>query len=243
MSFESARKNWLNLIPDKDDGLPRKYGCHPPSWGELAMLWDVPILFRDLFDTLAGNVAVMERLLALSHTKFLELGTNQLLTGYFVFLGGASRSTSGEDIGEKHGCEEQVDMDAPALSPKRSRQLKISGPGSTPHGGLFFCFSPYFAFATSAHNSASAHASAFLLRTLVLLLPYFKVAFGTLMVSQLSHDRIVVFGEMGRDCCLEMSSIKKRTLQVGKSFARTLTWRDGGALGDCLRCRLDFALR
>ena len=137
MSFESARENWLNLIPDKDDGLPRKYGCRPLSWGELAMLWDVPILFRDLFDTLAGNVAVMERLLALSHTKFLDLGTNQLLTGYFVFLGGASRSTSGEDIGEKHGCEEQVDMDAPALSPKRSRQLKISGPGSTPHGGFF----------------------------------------------------------------------------------------------------------
>ena len=47
------------------------------------MLWDVPILFGDLFDTLAGNVAVMEHLLASPFAKFLELGTDQLLIGHF----------------------------------------------------------------------------------------------------------------------------------------------------------------
>ena len=47
------------------------------------MLWDVPILFRDLFNKLPDDLAVMEHLLALPPGKFLELGADQLLTGYF----------------------------------------------------------------------------------------------------------------------------------------------------------------
>ena len=47
------------------------------------------ILFRDLFDTSAGSVAIMEleRLLASPPAKFSEIGTNQLLTVYFWVVG------------------------------------------------------------------------------------------------------------------------------------------------------------
>ena len=47
------------------------------------MLRDVPILFRDLFDKLPDDLAVLMHLFALLPGKFLELGTDQLLTGYF----------------------------------------------------------------------------------------------------------------------------------------------------------------
>ena len=47
------------------------------------MLWDILILFMDLFDKLLEDLAVMERLLVLPPGKFLELGTDQLLKGYF----------------------------------------------------------------------------------------------------------------------------------------------------------------
>ena len=55
--------------------------------GELAMLWDVRILFRDLFNTSSSNVAVMKRLLVLPPVKFLELEIDQLLMGYFWGVG------------------------------------------------------------------------------------------------------------------------------------------------------------
>ena len=67
----------------KDNGLPTKYGRRPMSWGELAMLWDVLILFLDLFDKSSEDLTVMERLLALPPGKFSEVGTDQLLTDYF----------------------------------------------------------------------------------------------------------------------------------------------------------------
>ena len=47
------------------------------------MLWDVPILLRDLPDKSLDNVFVMERLLASPPGKFLQLWTNQLLAGNF----------------------------------------------------------------------------------------------------------------------------------------------------------------
>ena len=48
------------------------------------MLWDaVPILFMVLFDKSRGDLLVLEGLLASPLGKFLELGTDQLLTGYF----------------------------------------------------------------------------------------------------------------------------------------------------------------
>ena len=61
----------------KDDRSLTKYGHYPLSWGELAMLWDVPTLFMDLFEKSLGYlVAVLERLLASLLGKFLELGTD-----------------------------------------------------------------------------------------------------------------------------------------------------------------------
>ena len=47
------------------------------------MLWDVPILFMALFDQLLDVFLTLESLLALPLVKFFELGTDQLLTGYF----------------------------------------------------------------------------------------------------------------------------------------------------------------
>ena len=61
------------------------------------MLWDVPILFRDLFDKLPGDVAVMEHLLASPPGKFSELKTNQLLTGYFRGVGVHQVETQGRN--------------------------------------------------------------------------------------------------------------------------------------------------
>ena len=47
------------------------------------MLRDVPILFMDLFDEFSLHLLILERLLDSPQTKFFELGTHQLLTGYF----------------------------------------------------------------------------------------------------------------------------------------------------------------
>ena len=52
------------------------------SWKELAMLWDVSILFLALFGKSAEDLSVLERLLDSPPVKFLELGTDLLLTGY-----------------------------------------------------------------------------------------------------------------------------------------------------------------
>ena len=59
------------------------------------MLWDVPILFVAFVEKSAENLAVLEKLLASPLAIFLELGADQLLTGYLgggvgpssVFLG------------------------------------------------------------------------------------------------------------------------------------------------------------
>ena len=51
------------------------------------MMWDVLILSMDLFDKLLEDLVVMERLLALPSGEFLELGMDQLLTGYFLGVG------------------------------------------------------------------------------------------------------------------------------------------------------------
>ena len=98
------------------------------------MLWDVLILLRDIFNVLASNGDVMERLLASPPAKFLELGTDQLLADHLGGGGGksasgsgsASGSTSGGDAREKREHEEQVDTDDPVPSPKRLRPLEHS---------------------------------------------------------------------------------------------------------------------
>ena len=46
------------------------------------MLWDVPILFVTLFGKYSEDLSVLEKLLDLPPEKFLELGTDQLLTVY-----------------------------------------------------------------------------------------------------------------------------------------------------------------
>ena len=38
-------RNIQQLVWVKDGGSPTKYGQEQLSWGELAMLWDIPILF------------------------------------------------------------------------------------------------------------------------------------------------------------------------------------------------------
>ena len=58
------------------------------------MLWDVPISFMDLFDKWSEDLAIIERLLASPPGKFLELGMDHLLTGYF-WWGSASQGTQG----------------------------------------------------------------------------------------------------------------------------------------------------
>ena len=73
----------------KDNEFPTKYGQCLLSWGELAMLWDDPILFMALFFTTSTDVSTLERLLAFPPTKFVELCTDQLLTGFS--LGGLVR--------------------------------------------------------------------------------------------------------------------------------------------------------
>ena len=57
------------------------------SWNELAMLWDIPILFLALFGKFMDDLAVLEELLDSPHAKFPELGTDLLLTGYFRGVG------------------------------------------------------------------------------------------------------------------------------------------------------------
>ena len=47
------------------------------------MLWDVYILFMEVFDEFGADLLVLEHLLDLPPSKFLELRTDQLLTGYF----------------------------------------------------------------------------------------------------------------------------------------------------------------
>ena len=64
-----------------------------------------------------------------------------------------------------------------------------------------------------------------------------------LMVSQLAQEWIVVLGEMRKVFFWLSSSIKKLTLQLGRSFVRTSTWWDDGALGNCSWCWLDFAFK
>ena len=53
------------------------------SWRELTMLWDIPILFMALFGKSMEDMNVLEKLLDSPPAKFLELGTDLLLTGYF----------------------------------------------------------------------------------------------------------------------------------------------------------------
>ena len=69
-----------------------------------------------------SDVAIVERLLALTPTIFLQLGTDQLLTDFFREGG----STSGGDTVEKRKHEEQVDTGVPVLSPKWSWPLEHS---------------------------------------------------------------------------------------------------------------------
>ena len=47
------------------------------------MLWDIPILFMARFGDPQEDLAVLEQLLDLPPAKFLELGTDQLLTSHF----------------------------------------------------------------------------------------------------------------------------------------------------------------
>ena len=65
--------------------------------------------------------------------------------------------------------------------------------------GLVPQVTPCLARSTLAHNSASSCASDFCFSLLTLLLRFFNVTLGMLMVSQLSHARIVVLGEMDGD--------------------------------------------
>ena len=65
-------------------------------------------------------MAVMGHLLASPPGKFLEVGTDQLLTGYF--RGGGS--ASGGDTRDKRESEEQGDTSGLASSPKWSYLLK-----------------------------------------------------------------------------------------------------------------------
>ena len=51
------------------------------------MLWDVPILFVALFDQSLDDSSALECLFALPLAKFFELGTDQLLTGFFQGVG------------------------------------------------------------------------------------------------------------------------------------------------------------
>ena len=66
----------------------------------------------------------------------------------------------------------------------------VTGVGSDPQ------VTPYLACATSVHNSASSRGSDFRFNLLTLLLRFFNVTLGMLMVSQLSQERIVVLGKM-----------------------------------------------
>ena len=51
------------------------------------MWWDIPILSMALFDQLPEDLSTLERLLASPPAKFLELGIDQLLTGYLLGVG------------------------------------------------------------------------------------------------------------------------------------------------------------
>ena len=51
------------------------------------MLCDVPILLMALFDTAPEDLLTLERLLTSPLAKLLELGMDQLLTGYFGGVG------------------------------------------------------------------------------------------------------------------------------------------------------------
>ena len=71
------------LIWIKDDGSPTKYSRRRLSWSEISMLWDIPILFMALFGKSSKDLVVLENLLDSPPAKFLELGTDHLLTDYF----------------------------------------------------------------------------------------------------------------------------------------------------------------
>ena len=68
------------------------------------MLWDVMILFMALFGNFSKDLVVLENLLDLPPAKFLGLGTDQLLTGYF--RGGAVGSSSVLSENEKQKQKE-----------------------------------------------------------------------------------------------------------------------------------------
>ena len=52
-------------------------------WGELAMLWDVPIWFMELVDKTLEDLSILEHIIDSPPVKFLERGTAQLLTSSF----------------------------------------------------------------------------------------------------------------------------------------------------------------
>ena len=65
------------------------------------MLWDVYILFMEVFDEFGADLLVLEHLLDLPPSKFLELRTDQLLTGYF--RGGLGVSRVPREVGSGIG--------------------------------------------------------------------------------------------------------------------------------------------
>ena len=44
-----SHRKLCQLVWVKDDGSPTKYGQRPLSFGERAMLWDIPIIFMACF--------------------------------------------------------------------------------------------------------------------------------------------------------------------------------------------------
>ena len=54
------------------------------------MLWDILVLFVDLFGNSSKDLVVLEHPLDSPPEKFLELQTDQLLTGYFIGCVGPS---------------------------------------------------------------------------------------------------------------------------------------------------------
>ena len=70
------------------------------------MLWDVPILLMYFLGKSSEDLAVLEKLLALPPEKFLELGTDQLLTGHFRG-GGSLQHFAREGRMKTKGCYSQ----------------------------------------------------------------------------------------------------------------------------------------
>ena len=67
----------------QNDGSPTRYGRQTLSWMELGGLWDVPIRLLDQIDSGEEGFATLRGLLVTPPAKFLECGTDQLLTGSF----------------------------------------------------------------------------------------------------------------------------------------------------------------